>query len=161
MAVNIQSNILAPSPARVAENDFDDANSALKIAISSSVFDTKAESSLEQVASKIDPSSKLEAAFQGYVSSNDGEEIPSSDDETFSDRSSMEGAAVGHTLQLSEWSKDQENVITAPFEYVSALPQGDFRRKLLDATNVWFQVDSSSAGVIAETVAMLHNASLL
>lgn len=41
------------------------------------------------------------------------------------------------------------------------MPGKGIRQQLLNALNHWFQVDEVSSNIIAETVTMLHNASLL
>jgi hypothetical protein len=41
------------------------------------------------------------------------------------------------------------------------MPGKEIRRQLMQALNYWFQVDEVSSDIIAETVAMMHNASLL
>lgn len=41
------------------------------------------------------------------------------------------------------------------------MPGKEIRRQLMKAFNYWFQVDEVSSNIIAETVTMMHNASLL
>jgi geranylgeranyl diphosphate synthase type 3 len=48
-----------------------------------------------------------------------------------------------------------------PYIYVASLPGKEIRRQLMHAFNVWFLVDEESSEIIARTVTMMHNASLL
>ncbi|KAI9847162.1 MAG: hypothetical protein M1837_003024 [Sclerophora amabilis] len=64
--------------------------------------------------------------------------------------------------QLSlEWEPRNEQSIRAPFDYIAGLPGKEIRKQLMQAFNVWFQVDEESCEIIARTVAMSHNASLM
>ncbi|KAL6715609.1 geranylgeranyl pyrophosphate synthetase [Lecanora helva] len=58
-------------------------------------------------------------------------------------------------------SQKQEQIIEAPYDYLSSKPGKDIRRKLLLACNVWLQVDEPALETIIEVTSMLHTASLL
>lgn len=55
----------------------------------------------------------------------------------------------------------QLKIVNKPYAYVSSLGGKGFRRQLLQALNVWLQVDEESCNIIDQSVAMLHNASLM
>jgi len=52
-------------------------------------------------------------------------------------------------------------IIKQPYDYVTSMPGKEIRRQLMKAFNHWYQVDETSSNIIAETVTMMHNASLL
>lgn len=41
------------------------------------------------------------------------------------------------------------------------MPGKEIRTQVMKAFNYWYQVDEHSSEIIAETIAMMHNASLL
>ncbi|KAF8542403.1 geranylgeranyl pyrophosphate synthase [Trichophaea hybrida] len=59
------------------------------------------------------------------------------------------------------WTKEEDNVITAPYGHLTHSPGKDIRRVILSAFNVWFGVSSERFEIINTVVAILHNASLL
>lgn len=48
-----------------------------------------------------------------------------------------------------------------PYIYISQNPGKEIRSKLIDAFNLWLEVDKDDLVVITKVVRMLHNASLL
>lgn len=48
-----------------------------------------------------------------------------------------------------------------PYAYISQNPGKEIRSKLIDAFNLWLEVDKDDLVVITKVVRMLHNASLL
>ena len=52
-------------------------------------------------------------------------------------------------------------IIRQPYDYVASMPGKEIRRQLMKAFNHWYRVDETSSNIIAETVTMMHNASLL
>ncbi|KAM5477765.1 geranylgeranyl pyrophosphate synthetase [Microsporum canis] len=70
------------------------------------------------------------------------------------------GDSIDSKLSM-EWSPTNERVIREPYDYIAALPGKEIRRKLLDAFNVWLKVDEESCEIIARTITMAHNASLM
>ncbi|KAI1820191.1 terpenoid synthase [Xylaria intraflava] len=59
------------------------------------------------------------------------------------------------------WSREKENIIEGPYEYLMSQPGKDIRTRLINAFNVWLEVPKESLDIIANVVAMLHTASLL
>ncbi|WPH04798.1 geranylgeranyl pyrophosphate synthase [Acrodontium crateriforme] len=68
--------------------------------------------------------------------------------------------SVDHKLS-AHWEERNEKIIKDPYQYVASMPGKEIRRQLMKAFNHWFQVDEYSSDIIAETVTMMHNASLL
>ncbi|KAF1348454.1 geranylgeranyl pyrophosphate synthase [Delphinella strobiligena] len=68
--------------------------------------------------------------------------------------------SVDHKLS-SHWEDRNEKIIKQPYDYVASMPGKEIRRQLMKAFNHWFRVNETSSNVIAETVGMMHNASLL
>ncbi|EMF09423.1 terpenoid synthase [Sphaerulina musiva SO2202] len=66
--------------------------------------------------------------------------------------------SIDHKLS-HQWEECNEKA--PPYDYVASMPGKEIRRQLLNALNHWFQVDEISSNIIAETVTMMHNASLL
>lgn len=60
-----------------------------------------------------------------------------------------------------EWKEENETVVREPYDYVAGIPGKEIRRQLLNAFNVWYQVDEQASKLIADAVTMAHNASLL
>lgn len=61
----------------------------------------------------------------------------------------------------TNWSREKENILKGPFEYVESHPGKDIRTQLIAAFNAWLQVPAASLAVITRVVGMLHTASLL
>ncbi|KAL3477322.1 isoprenoid synthase domain-containing protein [Aspergillus californicus] len=55
----------------------------------------------------------------------------------------------------------EEEIITAPLHYITALPGKDMRGKLISAFNEWFQIPEEQLEIIKRLVGLLHLASLL
>ncbi|KAL2847827.1 putative geranylgeranyl pyrophosphate synthetase AtmG [Aspergillus pseudoustus] len=61
----------------------------------------------------------------------------------------------------TEKQKRQEEIISAPLEYLASLPGKDIRGKLITAFNEWFQIPGEKLEVIKRVIGLLHVASLL
>lgn len=59
------------------------------------------------------------------------------------------------------WTKEKENILKGPFNYLESHPGKDIRSQLIAAFNAWLDVPEESLNVIRRVVAMLHTASLL
>lgn len=62
---------------------------------------------------------------------------------------------------LPRWSKDKENILVGPYEYMAGHPGKDIRAQLIAAFNVWLKVPPASLSIINKVVSILHTASLL
>lgn len=54
-----------------------------------------------------------------------------------------------------------DQVISAPFEYLTSLPSKGVRDQAIDAFNVWIKAPSDALNIIKTVVGRLHNASLM
>jgi len=61
----------------------------------------------------------------------------------------------------STWSKEKEDILVGPFEYLDGHPGKDIRKMLIEAFNEWLEVPPESIDIITKVVGMLHTASLL
>ncbi|CAE6418401.1 unnamed protein product [Rhizoctonia solani] len=61
----------------------------------------------------------------------------------------------------SPWRPDSETVLLEPFTYLTSNPGKDMRSNLIEAFNVWLQVDTQQLAIVGKVVSMLHNASLM
>ncbi|KAL5339006.1 isoprenoid synthase domain-containing protein [Aspergillus crustosus] len=55
----------------------------------------------------------------------------------------------------------EEEIISAPLHYITALPGKDIRGKLISAFNEWFRIPDEQLEIIKRVVGLLHVASLL
>ncbi|KAJ5880891.1 Phyllocladan-16-alpha-ol synthase [Penicillium subrubescens] len=60
-----------------------------------------------------------------------------------------------------EWTKEQEQIVLGPFDYLESLPGKNMRSKFIQAFNTWLQVPQEHLEVVERVITMLHNASLL
>ncbi|KAL4900936.1 hypothetical protein BDW74DRAFT_182265 [Aspergillus multicolor] len=67
----------------------------------------------------------------------------------------------GTKYKDGKWSRENEEVIMGPYDYMLQHPGKDLRRQMINAFNVWLKVPSESLDIITKVVAMLHTASLL
>ncbi|CAE6456442.1 unnamed protein product [Rhizoctonia solani] len=61
----------------------------------------------------------------------------------------------------SPWRPDSETVLLEPFTYLTSNPGKDMRSHLIEAFNVWLQVEPQQLAIVGKVVSMLHNASLM
>lgn len=60
-----------------------------------------------------------------------------------------------------EWTKEKENILLGPYDYMHGHPGKDIRSQFISSFNVWLKVPEQSLAVITKVVSMLHTASLL
>ncbi|KAI9308225.1 geranylgeranyl pyrophosphate synthase [Cunninghamella echinulata] len=58
-------------------------------------------------------------------------------------------------------SKNNDDILLEPFQYLCAYPGKDVRSKMIEAFNLWLQVPSDKLVIITRVIEMLHSASLL
>ncbi|KAI4086475.1 MAG: hypothetical protein LQ344_007507 [Seirophora lacunosa] len=81
---------------------------------------------------------------------------------TIDDGSDKSAGVVDGGLEYpKDWTDEKDAIVKAPFDYIASLPQKGFRKQLIDACNVWFNLDDDTVGVIGRVVGTLHNASLM
>ncbi|KAH7334650.1 terpenoid synthase [Rhizoctonia solani] len=61
----------------------------------------------------------------------------------------------------SPWRPESETLLLEPFTYLTANPGKDMRSHLIEAFNVWLQVQERDLAIVGKVVSMLHNASLM
>ncbi|CAE6494440.1 unnamed protein product [Rhizoctonia solani] len=61
----------------------------------------------------------------------------------------------------SPWRPESETVLLEPFTYLTSNPGKDMRSHLIEAFNVWLQVQERDLAIVGKVVSMLHNASLM
>ncbi|KIA75415.1 geranylgeranyl pyrophosphate synthetase [Aspergillus ustus] len=66
----------------------------------------------------------------------------------------------GADTQRQHKSREEE-IISAPVQYITTLPGKDIRGKLISAFNEWFQIPDEQLEIIKRVVGLLHVASLL
>lgn len=54
-----------------------------------------------------------------------------------------------------------QQVVQAPYDYLSSLPSKNIREKTIDALNIWYNVPDAKLHRIKEITKLLHNASLM
>ncbi|TIA72860.1 hypothetical protein E3P91_01801 [Wallemia ichthyophaga] len=59
------------------------------------------------------------------------------------------------------WSRHNENKLLEPFVYLNSNQGKQFRLKLIDAFNIWLNLDKTHLSIITNVIDKLHNASLL
>lgn len=59
------------------------------------------------------------------------------------------------------WSKEKENILLAPYDYLFGQPGKDIRSQCINAFNKWLKVPDDRLAVITRVIGMLHTASLL
>lgn len=65
------------------------------------------------------------------------------------------------TSPLNDTMSREDKILLEPYLHITRVPGKDFRSMLIDAFNVWLQVESSQIEKIKIIVSQLHNASLL
>ncbi|KAL4934113.1 FPP/GGPP synthase family protein [Aspergillus undulatus] len=67
----------------------------------------------------------------------------------------------GTKYKDGKWSRENEEIIMGPYDYMVQHPGKDLRRQMINAFNAWLKVPPESLGIITRVVAMLHTSSLL
>lgn len=96
------------------------------------------------------------------ASYEDEHELPETIDSKLSPEWDEHNEKVRRTLEAwSLWVLTEWQIIKQPYDYLASMPGKGVRTQVMKAFNDWYQVDENSCEIIAETIAMMHNASLL
>lgn len=98
---------------------------------------------------------------EGSISWSDGSSRKSSLTSVSSTASMKEEDAAEEAQDKGKLCNLGEELVMAPFDYISSLPAKGARDAFIDALTVWLPVPQCDVDCIKETIRMLHNASLM